>query len=241
MGNSKRVINELKNITSDLNSYDKNKSFYYNYDESDIHKGIFLLMGVKDTPYFGGFYFFENVFHENFPFDPPKIKFLSNDGITLYNPNLYINGKVCLSIINTWGESTWTPIMSFSNVLEAIRTHLFNENPLFNEPGCCHNDKSQGIIYNRIIMYQNLNFNIYHNILQTPSYAEPFKKIMCLNFLENEKYFKSYITLNKTKYDGKIEKIYFLPNYEIKYDFEILEKKLDQIIDESKKYLNIGI
>ena len=31
-----------------------------------------------------------------------KLTYLTNDGNTRFHPNLYRNGKVCLSVLNTW-------------------------------------------------------------------------------------------------------------------------------------------
>jgi ubiquitin-protein ligase len=59
----------------------------------------------------------------DYPFSPPKVTFMTNDGQTRFNPNLYQingNGKVCLSILNTWSESTWSQVQLFSSVIETI-------------------------------------------------------------------------------------------------------------------------
>ena len=39
---------------------------------------------------------------DRYPFEPPKVLILTVDGRTRINPNLYANGKVCLSILGTW-------------------------------------------------------------------------------------------------------------------------------------------
>lgn len=41
-----------------------------------------------------------------------------------FNPNLYANGKVCLSILGTWDGPSWTPGMTLSSVLLSIQTLL---------------------------------------------------------------------------------------------------------------------
>jgi ubiquitin-protein ligase len=54
---------------------------------------------------------------KSFPFDPPKAYFHSwTNGRGRVNPNLYEEGKVCLSILGTWaGEQSesWKYVSSF--------------------------------------------------------------------------------------------------------------------------------
>jgi hypothetical protein len=81
-----------------------------------------------------------------------------------------------------------------------------------------------------MIYYQNLNFNVYHNIVQTPEYAKPFLQVMKDNFLKNKEYFRKYIDENKEDLHGKEEHITY-DNQRVKYDFETLEKKFKEICD----------
>ena len=55
-------------------------------------------------------------------------------GSVRFNPNLYTNGKVCLSVINTWGKNDWTPLQSLSSVILSIQALVFVEYPMKNEP-----------------------------------------------------------------------------------------------------------
>ena len=224
---TKRLMHELKLVERSLDHYHKDNNYYYLRNEANIRNGTLLLFGVEDSPYFGGFYFFDTNFSEQHPFVPISLTFLSNDGRTRFNPNLYIEGKVCLSIIGTWGESSWSQIELFPSVIESVRAHLFHDNPLINEPGYPKSGPDNEI-YARMITYQNLNFNVYHNIVNTPEYAKPFKQIMIENFLVNIEYFKKYIEENKHLH-GKTEYIAYA-SQRVTYDFEQLEKKLQEII-----------
>ena len=220
----KRVMSDIQFLTkTDEKSY-----YFYHYDKTNVKYGTVMIYGNDDSPYFGGFYFFHNEFPDNYPVSPPKWKFLSNDGKTRFNPNLYqiTSGKVCLSILGTWGEETWAPAQHIGSIMEAVRTHLFHNNPLTNEPGYTEKHP-ENIIYRRMIYYQNLNFNVYYNIVQTPEYAKPFLQIMKDNFLKNKAYFRKYIDDNK-HFHGVNEKI----NYDVQnvtYDFETLENKFQEI------------
>jgi ubiquitin-conjugating enzyme E2 Z len=51
-----------------------------------------------------------------------------------FNPNLYREGKVYLSILGTWEGPAWTTINTISTVLLSIQS-LMNQNPYYNEPG----------------------------------------------------------------------------------------------------------
>jgi len=53
-----------------------------------------------------------------------------------FNPNLYANGKVCLSLLGTWNGPGWNPEHStLLQLLLSIQAMIFVEEPYFNEPG----------------------------------------------------------------------------------------------------------
>jgi len=51
------------------------------------------------------------------------------------HPNLYAipNGKVCLSILGTWGTMEWSPLLTLEKILMTIQG-LMDDNPLAHEP-----------------------------------------------------------------------------------------------------------
>ena len=51
-----------------------------------------------------------------------------------FNPNLYKNGKICLSILGTWHGPSWSAVQSLSSLLLSVQT-LLNAKPYHNEPG----------------------------------------------------------------------------------------------------------
>ncbi len=127
----KRLLKDVKHIMK--NPLEDN-NIYYSHSETDMYTGYALIIGPSDTPYQDGFYFFEFKFTTEYPFSPPKVTYHTNDGITRFNPNLYRNGKVCLSILNTWRGEQWTSCQNISTILLTLIT-IFNKNPLTNEPG----------------------------------------------------------------------------------------------------------
>ncbi|PNX56731.1 putative ubiquitin-conjugating enzyme E2 25-like protein, partial [Trifolium pratense] len=73
------------------------------------------------------------------------------------NPNLYGNGNVCLSLLNTWSGSRnekWTPgVSTMLQVLVSIQGLILNAKPYFNEPGYAstsgtQNGEAQSLKYN---------------------------------------------------------------------------------------------
>ncbi len=131
---------------------------YYEHDESNIFRGYALICGQPDTPYFGGFYLFQFDYPYDYPSSPPKVTFCTCDGMTRFNPNLYVEGKVCVSILNTWSGEEWSSCQTVTSVLLVLCTLLNNE-PLLNEPGF-ERTSNFFIPYNKILEYQNINFAI---------------------------------------------------------------------------------
>ncbi len=168
---AKRIVNDIKDIKKSYKELADN-GIYYNHSENELLKGYAMIVGSKDTPYSFGYYFFTFIFSEDYPFSPPKVIFESNDGTTRFNPNLYIKGKVCLSVLNTWHGETWTSCQNVRSILLTLVTVL-NKYPIENEPGFTklHNDNHN---YNLIILYNNFKFCIYEQLINK-KYREEFE------------------------------------------------------------------
>lgn len=158
------------------------QGIYYIHDDDDMMNGYAMLIGPEGTPYADGFYFFHLKFPYDYPYSPPVLKFITRDykNNTRFNPNLYIPGKVCLSVLNTWRGPGWTSCQTISTVLLTLIS-ILNENPMINEPSI--DEKNPQVkIYNQIIEYRNLevalltNLNEVKNRLPTKCY--PFNQIM---------------------------------------------------------------
>ncbi|XP_064598104.1 ubiquitin-conjugating enzyme E2 Z-like [Liolophura sinensis] len=136
---------------------------YVYFDEDDMAKVHVLAVGERCTPYYGGFFYFVVRFPHNYPQDPPKVKLMNTGGGRVrFNPNIYINGKVCHPILGTWSEKSWKPENQLFDVLLEIQAML-NERPFENEPDPFHpgfpfpelpgNDMSK---YNDVIRHETL-------------------------------------------------------------------------------------
>ncbi len=67
---------------------------------------------------------------------PPSVKFLTTGGGSVrVNPNLYADGKVCLSLLGTWAGPGWVPGTStLSQVLISVQSQIMCDTPYANEP-----------------------------------------------------------------------------------------------------------
>jgi ubiquitin-conjugating enzyme E2 Z len=159
---AKRIVKDIKNIKKEEDELKKN-GIFYKHDEDNLLKGYAMIIGPENTPYQNGFYFFTFKFSEEYPFVPPIVIFKTYDGFTRFNPNLYINGKVCLSILNTWKGEQWSSCQNIRSILLYL-VSILNENPLLNEPGVKkeHPDVEK---YNKIIKFQNYNLTIYNQLI----------------------------------------------------------------------------
>ncbi len=144
----------VRRIIKDLQDFhdDPPPGIFIETDEDCIMNHIVLIVGPEGTPYEGGFFLFELVFPPDYPFKPPKVEIRTSDprGSMRFNPNLYINGKVCLSILGTWAGPKWSPIQTLATCLLSIRS-LLNEMPLENEPGFEKVAKKQKLGYNEAV------------------------------------------------------------------------------------------
>ena len=118
-------------VMNDYVDFNKNKQdgIYLWIDKTNIFQQYALIIGPENTPYFGGFYFFNIKFPDNYPDKPPEVKLMTINGKVRFNPNLYQCGKVCLSILGTWSGPSWKPIMNIRLVLNSIRS-LMGEYPI---------------------------------------------------------------------------------------------------------------
>jgi ubiquitin-conjugating enzyme E2 Z len=197
----KRIMNiDMKRLNE--NSLES-QGIYIIFDESNILKAKALIIGPKDTLFENGFLFFDITFPNNYPYSPPSFKYLSQNNVRIH-PNLYVNGKVCLSILGTWSGPSWTCAMDISNVLVTIQS-LLDNNPLLHEPGfeniLTGNEKNIKLNneYNELIKYNTINSLIVDQILNLPSYLDIFKNIIKENFDKNIKNIKENLNINIEK------------------------------------------
>ena len=154
---------------------------FCSFNEDDLFDVKAMVGGPKDTPYEDGFYFFRLTFPQNYPFAPPKAVFETRYNAKLrFNPNLYANGKVCVSLLGTWSGPQWEPCQSLYSILLAFQTLLVEE-PLTNEPGYSKVTPSQTKkhqTYTAMVAFENYRVAILRMLDHPPDGFEAFIPIM---------------------------------------------------------------
>ena len=234
----KRIMRDIKEISkSPLDSM----QIYVKHDADNISEATALIVGPDGTPYDYGNYWFHFTFPSDYPFGPPKVKFLTADpaGKTRFHPNLYVEGKVCLSLLNTWQGPSWTSVHTFSSVLISIKS-IMNENPLINEPGHESDDDIRHKNYNGCIEYENLRVAIIYNLRYPNKRFVHFLPVMEQNFLNSfQKIRAKYVALRDKNQGVTFTCDVF--RMSVKCDYDHLLAELDSLYgDLLLKYPNFG-
>ena len=146
----RRIQADVRRVRTEL----EETGIFWISEETNITMGWACIGGLEGTPYHGGIFVFEVQFPDNYPFAPPKFKYLTNDGRTRFNPNLYITGKVCLSLLNTWAGEQWSAIQSLASILQCIQSVVLVADPLHNEPAYVNLQGHEDVpVYNRMVTH----------------------------------------------------------------------------------------
>ena len=79
------------------------------------------IIGPTETVYEGGVFRLDIQFPKNYPFKPPKVRFLTK----IYHPNINSGGFICLDIF----KENWSPALTITKVLLSICSLLTDPNP----------------------------------------------------------------------------------------------------------------
>jgi len=104
-------------------------------DDSDIFKWRVMMEGPDGTDYEGGYFPCLLEFPKDYPNKPPIMRFLTPG---FWHPNVYKDGKVCISILheakedkfNTQEkmEEKWRPILGIESILVSVQSMLSEPN-----------------------------------------------------------------------------------------------------------------
>jgi len=229
--NIKRLVRDVKDI---MKSPLHDNGIYYIHDDKDMLSGYALIIGPENTPYFGGYYFFSFTFPETYPYLPPIVKYCTNGQNVRFNPNLYTNGKVCVSILNTWEGEQWTSCETIRSVLLHM-FGLFTATPLLNEPGVTETDKDL-VPYSTVVEYKNIEIAICSLLLKTTNYYLPFfdlfYSVMCEVFNKNLE--KLSAIVDDLLVRNNIHSMVRVEMYSMYYtlNYKQLRKMLDECVEE---------
>ncbi|KAK9186867.1 hypothetical protein WN944_018256 [Citrus x changshan-huyou] len=100
-------------------------------DESNVFEWSVSIIGPPDTLYEGGFFNAIMTFPDNYPVSPPTVRFTSE----MWHPNVYPDGKVCISILHPPGDDPngyelaterWTPVHTAASVWRSLSPGILN-------------------------------------------------------------------------------------------------------------------
>jgi len=132
--------------------------FSMNINESNIYEWKVYFQGPIDTLYEEGYFSAKMTFPHNYPLSPPTFCFVNK----MFHPNIYTDGKVCLSILHEPVEDEmhyesinerWTPAYSIESIVISVISLL--SKPNLESPA--NVDSS--------VMYRN-DFNKYKKIIR---------------------------------------------------------------------------
>ncbi|OCL11444.1 hypothetical protein AOQ84DRAFT_353041 [Glonium stellatum] len=131
-GRMKKLIMDVTTLKTGLAP-----GIFVRYGTSRLDVMKILIVGPEGSPYEGGLFEFDLLCPHNYPLSPPLMNFRTTGrGIASFNPNLYPNGKVCLSLLGTWAGEKWNPNQStLLQVFISIQAMIFCAEPWCNEPG----------------------------------------------------------------------------------------------------------
>jgi ubiquitin-conjugating enzyme E2 G1 len=120
----------MKRLQMELKQQINEPNYYYSIevDDKNFMKWNILLLGPSDTIFEGGIFKCQIEFPKEYPNKPPSFKFIDK----LYHPNIYPDGKVCISILHE-GEDQygyehiserWNPSHSVNSILMSILSML---------------------------------------------------------------------------------------------------------------------
>ena len=82
------------------------------------------IKGPEDTPFEGGVWKLNVSVPERYPFEPPKVQFVT----PIYHPNIDSGGRICLDTLKMPPKGSWRPSVNLSTLLTTIRLLIAKPN-----------------------------------------------------------------------------------------------------------------
>ncbi|KAL9180251.1 hypothetical protein ACHAXT_008221 [Thalassiosira profunda] len=138
----KLLLKDARKCRRLLPSPHPNASIFVCYGEERMDMARALVVGATGTPYAMGAFVFDICYPQLFPACPPMLHFMTTGGGQVrFSPNLYNDGKVCLSLLGTTNagddSQRWQPdSSSLAQVLLSIQSQILDvAEPYFAEGG----------------------------------------------------------------------------------------------------------
>ncbi|KAH9939239.1 ubiquitin conjugating enzyme family protein [Epithele typhae] len=175
------IAKELAVLTTNL-PVAWNSSIFLRVDETRVDVIKALITGPEGTPYYNGCYLFDVFLGPNYNQSPPSVKYMTtNGGKFRFNPNLYADGKVCLSLLGTWSGPGWIAGKStLLQVLISIQSMILCDEPYLNEPGWANSGGTpKSIAYSANVKRMVVRTAMLGNLRNPP---EPFGDVIRTHF-----------------------------------------------------------
>lgn len=180
-----RLAQEIADLSSSL-PIDCTNAMFVRADEDRLDVMRAIIFGAEGTPYAHGAFEYDIFCIPGYPDGPPKVNLQTTGNQDVrFNPNLYANGKVCLSLLGTWrgnASENWDPNLSNLNqVLMSIQAVVMSEEVYFNEPGYEHEagtqaGESKNLAYSNIVRLCNMKYAMTGHLKNPPQGFEAIIK-----------------------------------------------------------------
>lgn len=111
-------MNCRKRLMKEAEEMERNELDWGSAEPSDnIYKWTATILGPEQTPYAEGVFNLELDFSDNYPFRPPKVRFITKT----YHPSIKSDtGEICQGLL----EEEWNPKKDVKNILQVVRSML---------------------------------------------------------------------------------------------------------------------
>ncbi|KAJ1604879.1 UBA and UBC domain-containing protein [Cryptosporidium canis] len=125
MGDSRRMTLELRGLQMFTDELEEDKQVGIKLVDNRTDNFLGIIRGPVGTPYEGGIFQLDIIVPKEYPYEPPKVKFVTR----IWHPNISSQtGAICLDIL----KDAWSPALTLRTVMLSIQALLSAPEP--NDP-----------------------------------------------------------------------------------------------------------